>query len=114
VPAGWYRFGGTSAGSPQWAGLTALSAQLAHHSLGLLNDSIYAAARYRSVQNYLFHDITTGNNAYTVTDDNGNVVKTIPGYSAKPGWDAATGFGTPKANHIVPFLAATNGSHRTR
>jgi subtilase family serine protease len=113
LPVGWYRVGGTSAGSPQWAGLTALSAQLAHHSLGLLNDSIYAAARYRSVQNYLFHDITTGDNTYTVTDDNGNVVKTIAGFAAKPGWDAATGFGTPKANHLVPFLAAANGSHRT-
>jgi subtilase family serine protease len=113
LPAGWYRVGGTSAGTPQWAGLTALSAQLAHHSLGLLNDSIYAAARNRKVQSFLFHDITSGNNAYTVTDDSGSVVKTIRGYSAKPGWDAATGFGTPKANHVVPFLAATNGSHGT-
>jgi subtilase family serine protease len=107
-PAGFYIFGGTSAGAPQWAGLTALAAQLRHRSLGLLNDSIYAAARNRKVQNFLFHDITTGNNAYTVTDDNGNPVRTIPGYAAKPGWDAATGFGTPKADRLVPFLAATN------
>ncbi|HYJ75070.1 MAG TPA: hypothetical protein VEV65_05680, partial [Kineosporiaceae bacterium] len=105
---GFYIFGGTSAGAPQWAGLTALAAQLRHRSLGLLNDSIYAAARNRKVQNFLFHDITTGNNAYTVTDDNGNPVRTIPGYAAKPGWDAATGFGTPKADRLVPFLAATN------
>jgi subtilase family serine protease len=103
----WYRFGGTSAGSPQWAGITALSAQVAHHSLGLLNDSIYAAARYRSVQDYLFHDITTGTNAFTYTDADGNSV-TIDGYAAKPGWDAATGFGSPKADHLVPFLALTN------
>jgi subtilase family serine protease len=103
----WYRFGGTSAGSPQWAGITALSAQVAHHSLGLLNDSIYAAARYRSVQDYLFHDITPGTNAFTYTDADGNSV-TIDGYAAKPGWDAATGFGSPKADHLVPFLALTN------
>jgi subtilase family serine protease len=109
LPAGWYRVGGTSAGAPQWAGLIVLGAQLAHHSLGLVNDSIYLAARVRSVQNYLFHDITTGDNTYTVLDDNGNPTgQVIPGYSAKPGWDAATGFGSPKANHIVPFLAATN------
>jgi subtilase family serine protease len=105
---GFYIFGGTSAGAPQWAGLTALAAQLRHRSLGLLNDSIYAAARNRKIQNVLFHDITTGNNAFTVTDDNGNVVETIPGFAAKPGWDAATGFGTPKADRLVPFLAATN------
>jgi hypothetical protein len=71
-----------------------------------VNDSIYAAARVRSVQDYLFHDITTGNNAYTFTDASANTE--IPGYAAKPGWDPATGFGSPKANHVVPFLAATN------
>lgn len=109
VPTGWYRVGGTSAGAPQWAALVALGAQLAHHSLGLVNDSIYLAARVRSVQNYLFHDITTGNNTYTVLDDEGNPTgQVVPGYAAKPGWDAATGFGSPKANHVVPFLAATN------
>jgi subtilase family serine protease len=106
---GFYIFGGTSAGAPQWAGLTALAAQLRHRSLGLLNDSIYAAARNRSVQNFLFHDITTGNNTYTDVDENGTPTGlVVQGYSAKPGWDAATGFGTPKADRLVPFLAATN------
>ena len=103
VNAGFYRFGGTSAGAPQWAGLIALAAQLRGRSLGLLNDSIYAAARVRPVQNVLFHDITTGNNTYTTGA--GDVIE---GYSAKPGWDAATGFGSPKADRLVPFLAATN------
>jgi subtilase family serine protease len=106
-PAAWYRFGGTSAGAPQWAGLSALAAQLAGHSLGLINDSIYAAARVRAVQNYLFHDITTGDNSFTFTAANGTT-STIPGYSAAPGWDPVTGFGSPKAQHVVPFLAATN------
>jgi subtilase family serine protease len=105
--AGWYRFGGTSVGAPQWAGLTVLAAQLAQHSLGRLNDNIYAAARVRAVQDYLFHDITTGDNSFSFTDDSGNTV-TIPGFSAHRGWDAATGFGSPKADHLVPFLAATN------
>ncbi len=114
VTARWYRFGGTSAGAPQWAGLIVLGAQLAHHSLGLVNDNIYGAARVRRVQNYLFHDITTGDNTYTVTDESGNPTgQVIPGYSAKPGWDAATGFGSPKADHLVPFLAATNIAHGT-
>ncbi|HYY09297.1 MAG TPA: S53 family peptidase [Kineosporiaceae bacterium] len=104
---GFYIFGGTSSGAPQWAGLTALAAQVAHHSLGLLNDSIYLAARDQKVQDFLFHDITTGDNAYTFEDENGAAV-TVPGYAAKRGWDAATGFGTPKAERVVPFLAATN------
>jgi subtilase family serine protease len=106
---GFYIFGGTSAGAPQWAGLTALAAQLRHRSLGLLNDSIYAAARNRRVQNFLFHDITTGNNTYTDVDATGTPTGlVVQGYSATPGWDAATGFGTPKADRLVPFLAATN------
>jgi subtilase family serine protease len=104
---GFFIFGGTSAGAPQWAGITALAAQLAHHSLGLLNDSIYAAARVHSVQNFLFHDVTTGDNTFTTTDASGNPL-VIPGYSAAKGWDPATGWGTPKANHLVPFLAVTN------
>ena len=97
--------------------MIALGAQLARHSLGLVNDDIYRAARVRSVQNYLFHDVTTGDNTYTytVTDENGNTTgQVIKGYSAKPGWDAATGFGSPKANHLVPFLAATNDAHGRR
>jgi subtilase family serine protease len=106
---GFYIIGGTSAGAPQWAGLTALAAQLRHRSLGLLNDSIYAAARNRAVQNVLFHDITRGNNTYTDVDEDGEPTGlVVQGYSAKPGWDAATGFGTPKADRVVPFLAATN------
>jgi hypothetical protein len=32
----------------------------------------------------------------------------IPGFPAGRGWDAATGFGSPKADHLVPFLAVTN------
>ena len=48
--AGFYIVAGTSAGAPQWAALIALGAQLAHHSLGLVNDSIYVAARVRRVQ----------------------------------------------------------------
>lgn len=58
-----FRFGGTSAGSPQWAGLTALADQLAGHRLGGLNQSLYGLAHGRSYDRN-FHDVTTGDNTY--------------------------------------------------
>lgn len=94
-------FGGTSAGSPQWAGLAALAAQTRHARLGWLNPQLYALSLVKPVYNALFHDITTGDNTF-----HGEVFgdPTIPGFAAKKGWDAATGLGTPKANTLVPVL----------
>jgi subtilase family serine protease len=101
--AGFYIFGGTSAGSPQWAGLTAIGAQIAHHSLGLLNPALYDIGHSSKAGNY-FHDVTVGDNAY-----NPDPTVSIPGYAAVPGWDAATGWGTPIASKLIPFLADALG-----
>jgi len=95
-----FRFGGTSAGSPQWAGLVALADQLGRHRIGALNGVLYATARVPSVYSRLFHDITTGDNTY-----HGDVE--ISGFPAHRGWDAATGLGTPKASTLVRLLALT-------
>jgi hypothetical protein len=46
-----------------------------------------------------FHDITHGNN--TVTLPSG---KNIDGFRARPGWDPATGWGSPNAQVLVPLL----------
>ena len=95
--------GGTSVGSPAWAGIVALANQHAGKRLGFLNSTIYRiigsgsyAARFR--------DITTGNNTVTSFDQNGNPI-TIQGYNAGTGWDAVTGAGTPKASGLIPLLA---------
>jgi subtilase family serine protease len=98
-----FRCGGTSAGSPQWAGLTALAAQLRHARVGYLNPQVYALSLARPVYTALFHDITTGDNSFTGEGDNG-VTVSIPGFPAARGWDPATGLGTPKANRLVPVL----------
>jgi subtilase family serine protease len=42
--AGWYVVGGTSAGSPQWAGLIAIADQMAGHDLGYLNPRLFCFA----------------------------------------------------------------------
>ncbi|MDQ2748633.1 MAG: S53 family peptidase [Actinomycetota bacterium] len=91
-------FGGTSAGSPQWAGLVSLATQLRHGRLGAINPALYTITLSSKVYRALFHDITVGDNTY-----HGDV--TVPGFAAKPGWDAATGLGSPKAQTIVPALA---------
>jgi len=90
-------FGGTSAGSPQWAALAALADQAAGHDLGFLNPSLYNLAGSPAFYPSIFHDITVGNNAWDVAG--------VPGYSAHRGWDAASGLGSPIANSLILFLS---------
>ena len=89
---------GTSAAAPFWAGLVALADQLAGRPLGFVNPAIYSIARgpdYHAA----FHDITAGNDTFVFPP------ATVTGYSAGPGWDPVTGWGTPDAAVLVPLLA---------
>jgi subtilase family serine protease len=104
-----FRVGGTSAGSPQWAGLTALAAQLAHARVGSLNPVLYTLGRTPFVASALFHDVLVGNN--TVPAEFTGTGVAITGYSAGPGWDAVTGWGSPKADRLVPVLAVSRFFH---
>jgi subtilase family serine protease len=94
-PAVFFIFGGTSAGSPQWAGLAALADQMGHHRVGSINQHLYSIGHSRRLNGAAFHDITTGNNNFGA----------ITGFQAGIGWDAVTGLGSPKANNLVPMLA---------
>jgi subtilase family serine protease len=98
-----YEFGGTSAGSPQWAAIIALANQGAHQRIGYLNPALYAIAA-TPLRSYAFHDVTTGDNTVTLPDANGNPV-TITGYPAGKGWDPVTGLGSPDAAHLIKLLA---------
>jgi hypothetical protein len=93
-----FQFGGTSAGSPQWAGLVALASETAGHALGPINPTLYQMGGNPTTYANDFHDITVGDNTF-----HGPV--TIQGFSATPGWDAASGLGSPKADTLVPRLA---------
>jgi subtilase family serine protease len=90
-------FGGTSAGSPQWAALTADADQLAGHDLGDLNPTLYSLAASGSSYAQLFNDVKGGNNDVA---EIGN-----QGYTAGNGWDAVTGLGSPNAAKLLPALA---------
>ena len=93
----WFIIGGTSAGSPQWAGLAADADQLGRHRMGNINAALYSIAQARSQYAVAMHDITTGNN---------DVAEIGGGFNAGPRWDPVTGLGTPNAAHLLPLLVA--------
>lgn len=90
---GFSLFGGTSAGSPQWAAIMAIIDQQAGHSLGYINRALYQIG-HSPAHSFFFHDVTSGNNSFAG----------VAGFSAAPGWDPPTGFGTPNIQSIVSQL----------
>jgi len=96
-----FAIGGTSAGSPQWAGLAADAGQIAGHDLGNINQSLYQFGQAQQKYAADFHDITTGNN--DVSELTG-----VQGYDTGTGWDPVTGLGSPNAGNLLPALAKKN------
>lgn len=91
-----YFFAGTSAAAPLWAGFMALVNERAESvgrpPLGFVNPALYRAA---SLSPIAFHDITTGNNFNS----------TNPAlYSAVPGFDLCTGWGSPNDGNLIDAL----------
>ena len=88
-----FRFGGTSAGSPQWAALTAIADQMAGGRLGSLNKTLYKLGKSGAASSY-FHDIADGSSNSIPALGAGSGTP-IDGFTAVPGYDMATGLGTP-------------------
>jgi subtilase family serine protease len=88
-PNAFFRFGGTSAGSPQWAGLIAIADQMAGGRVGNVNKTPYHLGK--KSQSTYFHDVADGSN-------NG-------AFSATPGYDEATGWGSPIPSALEPAIA---------
>jgi len=78
--------GGTSAVAPLWAGLTARINGSLGKRVGDLTSLVYTQIATNAGT---FHDITSGGNG---------------AYSARPGWDACTGWGTPVGTAILAAL----------
>jgi subtilase family serine protease len=95
---------GTSESAPLFAGIVALSDQVANHWLGLINPALYQLSSRHAPG---IVDVTSGNNSKTFTQ-NGHTY-TVQGYSAGPGYDLVTGVGTVNAPDFVPELARTAG-----
>jgi len=101
---GWHIIGGTSAASPQLAGLIALTNQKADmlgksHHVGYLNPLLYALPASD------FNDIVTQTFGPVTIDNNELYGSGVTGYPTTPGYDLATGFGSPIANNFVTDLA---------
>jgi subtilase family serine protease len=90
---GFYFFGGTSEGAPQWAALTALANQNAGHSLGFINPTLYSIGANGAKYAADFHDITVGQNGLGTS-----------GFAAGPGYDIPTGLGSPNFANLVNDL----------
>lgn len=96
--SGWITVGGTSAAAPFWAGSTALINQYLRSQgkgvVGYANPALYAV--FNAQQAFpAFHDITTGNNL---------------NYQATPGYDMASGIGTPNVYNLARDLANLSGT----
>jgi subtilase family serine protease len=95
VGGGIFIFGGTSAGAPQWSGIIAdLDQARGGRPMGFINDRLYLLGGL-GVLRGLFHDVTVGDNSFGGVD----------GYAATPGYDLATGWGTPNFGLLGSALA---------
>lgn len=96
--------GGTSIGSPAWAGIVALADQEAHRRLGDLNPLLYQVGQHPEQYAQAFHDVTKGTNAIKYISPRGRV-RDVRGYRARRGWDPVTGWGTPRVDALIRLLA---------
>jgi hypothetical protein len=98
---GWYTFGGTSIGAPQWAAIIAIANQgRAINGQGALDGRSQLLPALYNMPASNFHDIVSG------SATNGSTIN-----AAGPGYDLATGRGSPYANLVVRDLvnATANG-----
>ncbi|MBV8191779.1 MAG: S53 family peptidase, partial [Alphaproteobacteria bacterium] len=103
---------GTSAASPLWASLAvrinAVFKDQGLPNLGYMNDFLYLAA---AVAPASFNDITVGSNTSSFTmggpykSDGTAITPTGFGYSAAPGYDLASGLGTPNGELLARTMS---------
>jgi len=85
--SGWLTVGGTSAGAPQWAALSALANANRTGSLNYTDGVLYSLAG--SNYSAYYRDVTIGNNGL---------------YNAGARYDFVTGLGSPISGQLIPGL----------
>ncbi len=85
--------GGTSFGTPIFAGMVALLNQNGKYTTGAgeINATLYTLAATSATYSAAFHDVTSGNNDCQVPE---NCASPSVGYSAGTGYDEVTGLGS--------------------
>ncbi|HSU66829.1 MAG TPA: S53 family peptidase [Tepidisphaeraceae bacterium] len=120
--SGWQVVGGTSAGAPQWAALVAVADQgraaAGQGSLDGISQTL--PALYSVYPTSSSPDVSAYENSYNDVIDHtsgGRFHWRFGGFGfsnpATPGYDVATGLGTPKADAIVSALVNVSGSGDT-
>jgi subtilase family serine protease len=117
---GWHVYGGTSAASPQVAGLVALANQQQADAneppIGFLNPLIYGVGGgpYRDIVPQTFGTAVSGqlvnNRLFSYNGDGVDVTPgPVPGLPTTSGWDETTGYGSPDgAAWVAAIRAARN------
>ena len=95
--------GGTSAGTPVFAGMVALLNQYLSQKgqtggLGNINPTLYRMAQTAPDS---FHDVVNGDNKVPCEQSSPNCVDGLAGYAAGPGYDLATGLGSVDAYKLA-------------
>jgi subtilase family serine protease len=93
---GWTANCGTSESAPMFASIVALAAQVAGHSLGLINPALYALAAGHAAG---IVPVASGNNTVSFSG------VTVHGYSVRRSYNLVTGLGTVNGQDLVPELA---------
>ncbi len=98
-------YGGTSVSAPVFAGMVALLNQYlvstgaeTQAGLGNLNPTLYRLAENKPG---IFHDITTGNINVPCAGGSPDCTGSTFGFTAGPGYDLATGLGSPDAFNLL-------------
>jgi subtilase family serine protease len=129
---GWHVYGGTSASSPQVAGLIALAneqqAKAGKAPLGYLNPLLYkvgdqagaataafnGGGSFRDVVPHTYGTAASGvladNRLWQYNADGSVSPGPVPGVPTLPGWDMTTGFGSPRAATFVAAIRAARNS----
>jgi len=109
---GWHIYGGTSAGSPQVAALTALAAERAGHGLGNINPALYGSGGswftdvVPTQQGTAASGALVNNRMWDYLGDGTPVAPdAVPGWPVLSGYDMTTGWGTPNAASYIAGLA---------
>jgi len=100
-----YVVGGTSGGTPAFAGIATLLNQYlvskniaTQAGLGNVNPMLYRLAQSTTD---VFHDVTNGSNDVPCEQGTASCVNRLLGFAAGPAYDRATGLGSVDASHLV-------------
>ena len=102
--------GGTSFGTPIFAGMVALLNQNGKYTTGAgeINGTLYTLAATSATYSTAFHDVTTGNN-YCQVPENCNTQSNY-GYAAGTGYDEVTGLGSVDLDKLATAWPAASAS----